>query len=132
MIDILALRGKVEGILKEDLGSYDFGGRKTPALRVDDGSQIYVDEPKIEGLEVVIVNNPEVGIEPILRGYKQVYTAMIVLKQWDIGKTTLGAMEKLIIKINNIAGIRRLMRDSRLDNIEECRISISETTIKRM
>lgn len=132
MIDIDNLRDTITTALADQLGTYTFsGGQTTPAIRVDDGSDPYDEEPSVEGLEVVLVTNPEVSISMLMGGYQQTFSALIVLKQWDIAETTLAAMTALMPYLNaednlQIGAVRRVVRTTKLDNIETMSIQVSQ------
>lgn len=132
MIDTESLRNAITTALSDQLGTYTFSGNQTtPAVRLDDGSDPYDEEPSVEGLEVVIVTNPEVSISMLMGGYQQTFSALIVLKQWDIEQTTLAAMTALMPYLNaednlQIGAIQRVPRKIKRDNIETLSIQVSQ------
>jgi hypothetical protein len=135
MIDLNELGTALETSLDEELGTYTFSnGLSTAAIRVDDGSDPFDEEPAVDGLECVIQQAIDVPIRPLLGGdYQQDWATAIVLKQWDIERTTLVgmhlALEALAEFSFQLAGVRRVVRSSRLDNIETCTISLIETEV---
>ena len=75
MIDYAALRTSLTNALSEHLGTYTFSGSlETPAIRVDDGSDPYQEEPAVSGLECVIQPQIEVPVTMLLGGYQQNFT----------------------------------------------------------
>lgn len=138
MIDLLELRSTLAEALGGAIGTYTFvgTGATTPAIRVDDGSNPYEEEPKVDGLEVVIAASPEVPIAMLMGGYQQTFTVAIVLKQWDINATALDAMERVLPALMQsdslaIGNPRRIVRSTRLDNIETLTIPVSQTFLSQ-
>lgn len=119
----------------EAIGSYTFAeGQVTPAIRIDDGSEPYEEEPAVTGLEVVIVPSPEVNITPLMGGYQEDYTTLIQLRQWDINDTTMPYLDAVLQAIGqfqtlNLVRTQRVMRSNKLDNIETLTISVSESVL---
>lgn len=132
MIDLDELRSTVLVALGDHLGTYTFSnGQTVAALRVDDGSAPYPEQPAVSGLEAVIRPRLEVPVILMLGGYQQQFGSEIVLKQWDDALTTLPAMQALLPYLNamdsvNIRQIVRVTRSSLLDNIETLTIPISQ------
>ncbi len=126
------LRNALLSALGGQIGLYTFGGgQTTPAIRVDDGSAPYEEEPSVMGLEVVIVPALEVAVTPMLGGYKDTYTTLIVLKQWDSDQTTLPCRTKVLEALGQfpelaVGQMRRVIRSSKLDNIETLTVQVSE------
>lgn len=134
MIDLLELRSTLTEALSGRIGTYTFvsTGGITPAIRVDDGAEPYEEEPKPSGLEVVIQQSPQVAIGFIMGGYTQSVSYAIVLKQWDINKTTIDEMLLVVEALNGfdtlaIGNPVRIPRQTRLDNIETMTIPVAET-----
>jgi hypothetical protein len=133
MIDIAELRATVATALASHIGSYTFsGGQTVSAIRVDDGSDPYDEEPQVTGLEVVIRPNLEIPVTLMMGGYRQDFSAIILLKQWDIQKTTLEAMQALMPYLAaadnlQIGTVRRVTRNTKLDNIETLSIQVTQS-----
>jgi hypothetical protein len=128
MIDATVLRDAIATALGDSIGIYTFsGGQMTPAIRIEDGSDPYDEEPSVEGLEVVIQPEETIGVTSFLAGDKQVaLSSKIVLKQWDIEQTTKAAREILIKQLDDIEDVGPLVpRNGRLNNIEIFTITIS-------
>ena len=136
MIDILALREAIEAALTAHTGTYTYSdGLTTPAVWVEDGENLL--ERSAAGLEVVIQPSLEVPIVPTFDGYQQTFTAAIMLKQWDIEKTTLEAMPLLLGALHSLPQLqvgqpRRIVRSSKLDNIETLRIPVSQSFLTQI
>lgn len=121
--------------LSSSLGTYIFStGSPTPAIRIDDGSDPYPEQPTVTGLEVVIA--PQIGTTlNSLQGnaFRETRLTDIILKQWDIEKTAIAyiptvlsalvQLDSLIVEPN----IARVIRSTQLDNIETARIRVSES-----
>lgn len=118
--------------LGERLGTYTFSARQTtPAIRTDDGTDPFDEEPTVQGLEVVIVPQIEVPMKQMMGGWQDTYTTLIVLKQWDIQENTLAVRDlalNALMQFDTLAvgQIRRVMRTTKLDNIETLTIPVSE------
>jgi hypothetical protein len=129
------IREALMASLSERIGTYTFSdGQTTPAVRTDDGSDPYEEEPRVEGLEVVIAPSLEVSVNLLLNGYQETYGTLIVLKQWDIAQTAISALDSVLEAIAefstlNIGQIRRVIRSTQLDNIETLTIPIAETVL---
>jgi hypothetical protein len=127
------LKEALSTALADQIGLYTFSdGQTTAAIRVDDGSEPYEEEPSVEGLEVVIVPALEVAVTPMLGGYKDTYTTLIVLKQFDIEETTLPCRTKVLEALCQfselgIGQMRRVLRSNKLDNIETLTVQVSES-----
>jgi hypothetical protein len=133
MIDLLAVRTILEAALAPHLGTYTINtGDSCPAVRIEDGSIDESEQPSVEGLELVIVASPEIPFKAVLGGgYQETYNALVVLKQWNIAATTLDARSPLLdalMGLENVlvSGGKRVMRSSRLDNIETLSVQISQ------
>lgn len=115
------------------IGTYTFsGGQITPAVRVDDGTDPFDEEPTVTGLEVVIVPQLEVPVKDLIGGYQETYTTLIVLKQWDIQAGTMPARPAVLAALHQfnalaVGQVRRVMRSTKLDNIETLTIPVSES-----
>lgn len=135
MIDTQALRELVSTALAAHVGAYTFSnGQTIGAIRVDDGSDPYDEEPQVTGLEVVIRPNLEVPVTMFLGGYRQDFSAIILLKQWDIQNTTLEAMTALMPHLAaaptlQVEAVRRITRNTRLDNIETLSIQVTQSVL---
>lgn len=136
MIDTTALKEAIVSALGEQLGTYTFQsvGATSPAIRIDDGVDPFPEEPIVGGLECVIQPNLEVPISDLLGGYQQTWTASIVLKQFDITKDTLTAMDAITEAVAEIDGLRitsrrRVVRSNKLDNIETMQIAVAQVEI---
>lgn len=126
------LKAALSTALADDLGTYTFSTNdSTPAIRIDDGSDPYDEEPSVVGLEVVIspgLGRPQqflgqgAGIERVM---------VVVLKQWDITKTLSGDFDSieespvgkvfdLLMSLDGVNLDRAIAtpRNGRLDNIE--------------
>lgn len=131
MIDVLELRSTIETALADHLGTYLYSnGLTVPAIWVEEGETLL--ERSIAGLEVVIRPSLEVPIALTLDGYSQTFTAMVTLKQWDVEQTTLEAMPLLLSALRSIDFLqvgspRRIVRSSKLDNIETLSVPISQS-----
>lgn len=127
------IKAALSSALDTQIGVYTFSdGQTTPAIRIDDGSEPYEEDPSVTGLEVVIVPALEVAVTPMLGGYKDTYTTLIALKQWDIEQTTLPYRTKVIEALAEFSDLatgqmRRVMRSSKLDNIETLTVQVSES-----
>lgn len=132
MINLEALREIILQSLAGQIGTYAFStGQTVLALRIDDGSDPYPEQPRVSGLEVVIRPSLEVPISLLLGGYQQQFGGEIVLKQWSDALTTLPALEALLPPLIatdglTIGQIVRVTRSSRLDNIETLSIPIAQ------
>ena len=124
MVTIDEVREGLAVNLAPFIGLYTFSnGQTTPAIRVDDGSDPYPEDPKITGLEVVITPLAEVSMVQMIGGYQDTYTMGIMFKQFDQTKTTLEirspAIESLLVfPTLQIGNLRRLLRISRINEIE--------------
>ncbi len=133
MIDLLALRSTLETALAPHLGTYTFStGGTTPAVKVESGAIDASEQPSVQGLELVIIESPEIPFSSVMGGYREVYTALVILKQWDITATTLEARSPLIqalMGLDNllVSGGKRVVRTSRLDNIETLTVQVSQS-----
>lgn len=133
MIDTEELKAAIVSALGDQLGTYTFQsvGATSPAIRVDDGVDPFNEEPIVGGLECVIQPNLEVPITDLIGGYQQTWTAAIVLKQWDITKDTLTAMDAITHAVAELDGLRitsrrRIVRSTKLDNIETMQITVAQ------
>lgn len=135
MIEAPDLRDAIATALDGQIGTYNFGGvLTTPAIRIDDGSSPYDQEPTVTGLEVVIVPSLDVAVKPLMGGYQQTFGTTIVLKQWNVEETTMTAMDSVLEAIAQfstlgVGQLRRVIRSSKLDNIETMVIPVSETAL---
>jgi hypothetical protein len=133
VINLLALRTTLEAALEPHLGIYTFStGDTTPAVKIEDGSIAESEQPSVEGLELVIIESPEIPFSAVMGGYREMYTALIILKQWDIAATTLEARSPLLqalMGMDNllVSGGKRVVRTSRLDNIETLTVQVSQS-----
>jgi hypothetical protein len=129
------IRDALQASLAGQIGTYTFnGGQSTPAIRIDDGSDPYEEDPAVAGLEVVVVPSLEVSVILMLGGYQETYGTLIVLKQWDITQTAISALDGVLEAIAefstlNIGQIRRVIRSTQLDNIETLTIPVAETVL---
>lgn len=132
MTTALKLKAALMTALSSQIGAYTFSaGQTTPAIRIDDGTDPFDEEPAVSGLEVVIVPQIEVPVQMMMGGYKETYTTVIVLKQWDIQENTLPARSPVLQALAQfdalaIGQIRRVIRSTKLDNIETLTIPVSE------
>lgn len=114
------------------LGTYTFSeGQTTPAIRIDDGTEPFDEDPSVEGLELVVVPQLEVPVKDMMGGYQETYTTLIVLKQWDIELGTMSARPAVLAALHQfgslaVGQVRRVMRSTKLDNIETLTIPVSE------
>jgi hypothetical protein len=123
---ILTLKAQVIDVLDTLLGTYTLpNGDIVPAIAVDNGN--YPPQgTKVEGLEVVIVPQLDTVFSPMIDGREWKLTSVIVLKQWGVSGTTLGAMEKIIPLLGNQVKIgARVLPDNSLGNIETLKISFT-------
>lgn len=129
----LELKNALRVALQDKLGVYRFaGGQTTPAIRIDDGSSPYSEEPTVTGLELVIVPSIEVSVRPMLSGYQDTHSTLISLKQWDIEQTTMELRTPLLEALSQfdslkVDAMRRVIRSSKLDNIETLSVTLSES-----
>ena len=129
------LKSALQSKFSASLGTYTFSGTQTtPAIRVDDGSDPFDEEPSISGLEIVIVPSPEIAIQSMLGGYRDTVTTTVVLKQWDITKTTMGyrsALLEVVAGFDDLllvsGSMRRVISLTKLDNIETLAIQVSQS-----
>ncbi len=135
LIPLSEIRATLTDALGELLGTYTFsGGVPTPAIRADDGSNPYVEEPTVTGLEVVIVRGAEIPLTPILANcWQHSVSTLIVLKQWDISRNALEEFDLCWRAIARL-GLQpsqpvRTVRTTRLDNIETIRFSYTEQLV---
>lgn len=118
------------------LGTYTFsGGQTTSAVRIDDGSDPYDEEPAIAGLELVIVPSLEITMRQMIGGWQDTYSTTIVLKQWDIERTTLPERSIVMQALAQfptllVTSVRRVVRSNKLDNIETMTIGLSEAVLE--
>ncbi|HEY9697013.1 MAG TPA: hypothetical protein V6D10_07105 [Trichocoleus sp.] len=135
MITPEEIRDTLQEALSNELGSYTFsGGQTTPAIRIEDGSNPYPEEPKVSGLEIVIQPSIDIPVKYVLDGYQQTFAHLIALKQWDIEKTALGYLDTVMDTIGQFAELKvdrvnRQMRLAGLDNIETLSFVVSETVL---
>lgn len=133
MIDLLNLRNNLETALAPHLGTYTFStGDTTPAVKVEDGAIAESEQPSVEGLELVIIESPEIPFSSVMGGYQEKHTALVVLKQWDVTATTLEARSPLVQALMGmenlvVSGGKRVVRTSRLDNIETLTVQVSRS-----
>lgn len=124
----LELRSLIESLLTGLLGTYTFtteaGVQTAPAIVVDDGTQ-QLFQPDTQGLEVVIQLATADKYVPYLGGaYGGELETRVTLKQWDLAANTLAAIERLK-QLPNLKEIGpRVTRNSRLDNIEICTLTL--------
>lgn len=122
-------------VLGSELGTYTFpSGQSTPAIRIEDGSSPYTEEPSVQGLEVVIQSSIDVPIQPLLDGYQQTFSHLVQLKQWDIEKTTLDYMSLVMgamaqFDTLSVDRVNRQIRLTKLDNIERLSFVVSERVL---
>lgn len=127
-MDLAQLRADILTALGELVGTYTFSnGATTAAIRKDDGSIPYEEEPDVEGLEVVIVPFNRMNLTPMLGGDKRLDSSVqIVLKQWDINETTQAAREILISQLP-IDRVEPLVpRSDKLDNLEVSTLAMDD------
>lgn len=135
MITTEEIRAALEAELGDAIGTYTFStGASTPAIRIEDGSQPYPEQPTVEGLEVVIQESLDVPIKFLLGGYQQTFSHRIVLKQWDIELTCLPYLDLVMQAVAQFPSllaedIKRVMRSTVLDNIETLTITVSESVL---
>lgn len=119
-MDLAQLRADILTALDGEIGEYRFsGGQTTAAIRIDEGTPPYDEEPSVSGLEVVIQLFQRMNLTPMLGGDKRLDSSIqIVLKQWDINETTQTAREILIsqLPIDRVEPV--VQRSNKLDNIE--------------
>ena len=133
MIDLLGLRTALETALAPHLGTYTFStGDTTPAVKIEDGAIAESEQPSVEGLELVIVGSPEIPFSCVMGGYQETYTALVILKQWDITATTLEARSPLLQALMGmddlmVSGGKRVVRLTKLDNIETLTVQVSQS-----
>lgn len=130
-----AIRTALVDALGDLLGTYTFSsGQPTPAIRADDGSDPYPEEPRVQGLEVVIQRAREISLTPQLANcWEQRVSTLIVLKQWDIQRNTLEEFNLCWRAIASL-GLQpsqpvRTTRNTVLDNIETMRFSYTESVV---
>lgn len=127
------LKAVLSAEFEDDLGVYTFSaGQTTPAIKIEDGAAEYEEEPAVTGLEIVVVVSPEISFRQNLGGWQDSYNYLVVFKQWDIEKTTLAYRERLIEVFAAfpdllVGQMRRIVRQTKLDNIETMTVQISET-----
>lgn len=139
MIDLMAIRTALATALADELGTYTFpDGQVTPAIAVDDGSGNYPPkDAKVTGLECIILLSPEVQSEDIFGGFKETYTAMVMLRQWDATKTTLDARllaRDAIASLGSIGvvpgSMRRTLPFEKLGNIETAQFTVFQSFLE--
>lgn len=127
-MNINELRSAIATALADQIGSYIFSqGLSTQALRIDDGSEPYPEDPEVQGLEVVI--RPEVRVSQSLRlGGDRIQSRRheVVLKQWDINRTTKAARDALLLVLPVEGEAPIVPRSSALDTLETCTLTIEE------
>lgn len=135
MEDLQELQQTIETLLAGLIGIYTFsGGLVTAAIAIDDGSQplsatgevLSNEQPTVTGLEVLIVPGA-IDLTNFLDGDKRVDLGTnVVLKQWDISKTTRAAREILVIYLDDVESVAPPQRRSTLlDTIETCTLTLS-------
>lgn len=136
MITGADIKATLLGALDGQIGTYTFSnGQTTPAIRVEDGSDPYPEEPNVTGLEVVIDVSIDVPIELMLGGsYAQTYSHRIQLKQWDITKNTLPYLDAVSdaiadFEVLTLDRVSRQQRLTKLDNIETLSFVVSERVL---
>lgn len=132
MISAQELKDALLLSLAEQLGTYSFSnGITVAAIRIDDGASPYPEEPQVDGLEIVIVPQIEVSVQVLMGGYQDTHSTLIALKQWTIDKTTTPSRGPLLATLSqfpslNIRSLRRIIRSSKLDNVETLSVLVEE------
>jgi hypothetical protein len=127
---ILEIRSQVVEALAGDIGTYTFpGGGTDPAIAILGlGSEVTIYPPLgttvAGGLEVVFVTLNSIRIEQRLDGIVQNVVTQISLKQYDITKSTIPALFKLLSVLNIIGDPIRTLSDPFVSNIEVCQVQI--------
>lgn len=128
MIDPTALKTELLNLLDETIGSYTFTAGTTPAIRIDDGSAPYPEQPIVTGLEVVIRPETEINLTPMLAGDRSVaLRSEVVLKQWNLDETTRDARDILIARLSGLEEVGAIVpRNTVLDTIESCTLFVGD------
>jgi len=127
-----ALKAVLQSALAEYLGIYRFSGNlTTPAIRIEDRSDPYPEEPTVTGLELVIV--PPVGgdYRQLLGGFQDGRRTLILLKQWDSDQTTEQGRDVLLAALLQLddLGIERAVttpRSGLFDDLETLRVEVTQ------
>ncbi len=92
------LRGLLEQILMEQIGSYVINDRHTPAIAGLDLGESLEDGRRVKGLEVILSRTPESRPRATFGGVQAVKVWQIFLVQWNEGPRSLEmAIDKLLV-----------------------------------
>ncbi|MFN6475239.1 hypothetical protein [Nostoc sp. DedQUE07] len=123
-------RSKIVDALAGEIGIYTFpDGTTDPAIALLGlGSNVEVYPPQgttvTGGLEVVLVTLNSVRIEQRLDGIVQNVVTQIVLRQYDVSKSTINPLFKLLSALDVAGDPIRTISDPFIGNIETCEIQI--------
>lgn len=120
-IDLIEFRTALAGAIADQLGTHIFAnGSQTPAVRIEDGSRQYAEEPSVQGMELVIRVSPEIPMVEQFGGYRVTYQYLVSLAQWDTAQTTLGARSHIRSAIKSFPSLRitRLVRVPRREDMD--------------
>ncbi|MHC5897577.1 hypothetical protein [Nostoc sp.] len=123
-------RSKIVDALAGEIGTYTFpDGTTDPAIALLGlGSNVAIYPPQgtsvTGGLEVVLVTLNSIRIENRLDGIIQSIVTQIILRQYDVSKSTISPLFK-ILSVLDIAGdpIRTII-DPFIGNIETCEMQV--------
>lgn len=133
----LQIKNVIETTLADLLGTYSWSnGQTLPSFQVEDGTQQLKEQPSVEGLEVIYQLDD--GTPDYTGAYGDDYWMYrkdrVVLKQWDLAKTTLEAAHLLIpalkkVPVEILVAGARVIRGSPLENIEVNTLTFRRPTL---
>ncbi|AUB37411.1 hypothetical protein COO91_03356 [Nostoc flagelliforme CCNUN1] len=127
---LAATRSEIVDALADEIGTYTFpDGTTDPAIALLGlGSNVQVYPPQgtsvTGGLEVVLVTLNSVRIESRLDGIIQNIVTQIILRQYDVSKSTIAPLFKILSVLDIAADPIRTVSDPYIGNIETCEIQI--------
>lgn len=133
MINYILIRHALAAALESQLGTYTFSnGADTPAVQIDDGSDPSPEQPRVDGLELVIVPSVVVAIAGSFGGFRQTFRGDITVRQWDVSRTTMEAMPVILDTLRSqfpelqMGGAERVLRSLKLNNVETFSVQVRQ------
>jgi hypothetical protein len=129
-MNFLILKQQIIEILGDSLGKYTLAnGQIVSAIAV--GNNYPPQGTKVTGLEVVIIPDTGLEVNPIMNGGRWDNESTVILKQWGEG-TVLDAVKLIVPLLGNQVEIgARVLPNESLGNIETIRIKFNSTMLER-
>lgn len=109
MITYLSIRDTLQTALADDLGTYTSkAGDETPAITIISPTSKQVEDwASVEGLEVIIVQSPQIPLQRILGNtWLATYSGTVYLSQRTKGGALLRPAEKAIVALGQIMNLQ--------------------------